>query len=337
MFVFSGRTADEAWLSVREDFLSGTNARPLSGRTGPVQELRPAILHLENPRDRWILSRDPVMPPAAVLAEVIWILQGRRDSRVVNFWNAKLSEFAGDGESYYGAYGYRLRHAFGLDQLSKAADALRANPDTRHVCLSIWDPRTDLPVVGGAPRSPDIPCNVVSMLKIRDGRLEWTQIMRSNDFWLGLPFNVVQFTMLQEILSGWVGARPGAYTHLSDSLHLYPRDEADLASLTPYGPVPENSDDFSALDQPNSERIINDIGDRMDKLIREDLEVDEWDALLPPVDWPSAYGNLLRVLIADAARRKGKPTYIERAMASCTNPVLVALWDRWLSRKGVTG
>ena len=62
------------------------------------------------------------------------------------------------------------------------------------------------------------------MLKVRDGALEWTQILRSNDVFRGLPYNFVQFTMMQEIMAGWLNLRVGSYNQLSDSLHIYDSD-----------------------------------------------------------------------------------------------------------------
>jgi len=76
---------------------------------------------------------------------------------------------------------------------------------------------TDFPDEEGRPASQDILCNVLSMLKIRDGRLEWTQVMRSNDLFRGVPYNFVQFTVLQEVIAGWLGLEVGAYDHVSDS------------------------------------------------------------------------------------------------------------------------
>ena len=81
--------------------------------------------------------------------------------------------------------------------------------------------RVDLPDLDGSPANEDIPCNVLAMLKVRDGALHWTQVMRSNDLFLGLPYNIVQFTMLQEVLAGWLGVRVGPYNVVIDSLHVY--------------------------------------------------------------------------------------------------------------------
>ena len=82
---------------------------------------------------------------------------------------------------------YRLRYNYDVDQLQRAYEALKANPDNRQTVMLYWDPRLDLPRETGAPQSRDIPCNICSMLKLRAGKLEWTQVMRSNDLYKGLP------------------------------------------------------------------------------------------------------------------------------------------------------
>jgi thymidylate synthase len=48
--------------------------------------------------------------------------------------------------------------------------------------------------------------------------------MRSNDAWLGLPYDVAQFTMLQEAVAAHWGLALGRYVHIDGSLHLYERD-----------------------------------------------------------------------------------------------------------------
>ena len=61
----------------------------------------------------------------------------------------------------------------------------------------------------GNPSAEDIPCNLSSLLKIRKNQLEWMQINRSNDIYRGLPYNIVQFTTLQELMASWLGIEVG--------------------------------------------------------------------------------------------------------------------------------
>jgi thymidylate synthase len=149
----------------------------------------------------------------------------------------------------------RLRKHFGFDQLERAYLALRANEASRQLVLQIWDPRVDLPNEDGSPSSTDVPCNVVAILKVRNRRLEWTQIMRSNDVFRGLPHNIVQFTSLQEIFAGWLGVELGTYNHISDSLHFYKADGPMSQRLQPTA-VPTNSDHL-ALPKCESERAFS--------------------------------------------------------------------------------
>lgn len=217
---FGALTADLVWQEAVTDLIEQPEYEH-SGRNGVTHEILPCLLRIEDPRQRWILSRRPPCNPAIGLVEFIWIITGNNESRVPNYWNPHLPKYAGAGEVYDGAYGFRLRHEFGLDQLERAYHALSNAPESRQIILQIWKPEADLPANNGQPVSSDIPCNVISLLKLRDGRLHWTQIMRSNDIMLGFPYDVIQFTMLQEVMAGWLGAQLGDYIHLSDSLHVY--------------------------------------------------------------------------------------------------------------------
>ena len=62
---------------------------------------------------------------------------------------------------------------------------------------------------------------MLAMLKVREGALYWTQVMRSSDLFRGLPYNFVQFTMLYEAIAGWLGLKMAAYNLIIDSLHVY--------------------------------------------------------------------------------------------------------------------
>lgn len=69
-----------------------------------------------------------------------------------------------------------------------------------------------------------MPCTVTYRFFIRDGRLEMHTSMRSQDLWLGFPYDLFTATTLQELLAGWCGVDVGAYHHEVSSLHLYRRD-----------------------------------------------------------------------------------------------------------------
>ena len=256
MRYFIGESANAVWQEAAVELMK----RPdyfHKGRNGDTREILPCILRIQEPRQRWILSRCPPYNPAFGLVEFIWIITGNNESRVLNYWNPNLPKYSGVGKKYHGAYGFRLRHEFGLDQIKRAVDVLISSPETRQAILQIWKPDIDMPGVEGKPVSKDIPCNVMSLLKVRDGQLHWTQIMRSNDVMRGLPYNIIQFTMLQEVMASWLGCAVGEYFHLSDSLHIYEQDTKEF-TVEPTEQTPSGYRNFS-LSYDDSNKLFVDI------------------------------------------------------------------------------
>lgn len=328
--VFDGPSADSVWQQMAQAFRQPDGSRVQAGRGGETKEILHAAISIADPRQRWVVSRQPPLNPAFALAEVVWIMTGRRDLAFLEFWNRRFRDFVGPGPALHGAYGYRLRHHLGIDQLVRAYQALAHNPDTRQVVLQIWDSRIDLPQTNGMPADSDIPCNVISVPKIRDGKLEWLEIIRSNDLFLGVPHNLIQFTSMQEILAGWLGVECGTYNQISDSLHVYTRDEIHIRSSAPLAQIASNEDSL-ALPRKESEVVWQELGHRVELMITPELVHGElahysrWDA-------PQAYRNILAILVAETGRRRGWTDVANGAMAACTNPVYREMWNRWLTR-----
>lgn len=328
--VFDGHTADEVWQLAVSEIRHDGNVKHQSGRGGPTQEILHAAFTIQDPRQRWIVARHPALNPAFAIAEVIWILSGRKDSAFLNYWNSQLPKYAGSGKEYHGAYGFRLRHHFGIDQLERAYQALQYNPDGRQVVLQIWDPATDFPDESGQPVNADIPCNISSLLKIRDGKLEWMQIMRSNDLFRGVPYNFIQFTSIQEVLAGWLDVELGSYNHISDSLHLYQRD-VELFNVNLSSSVEQNTDSLS-LPKEDSDTVIAKVNQLVDSMTAQNLAQEDLQLLLAQPDIPVAFQNQLRIVAAEAARKRGWIFLAQTIINDCSNPILIQAWERWFSR-----
>jgi hypothetical protein len=156
--------------------------------------------------------------PFFALIEACWILAGREDLRCLELAVQNYGRFSDDGVRLNGAYGHRLRHAFAFDQIREAIEVLGEDCTSRRVCLSIYRP-SDL-----RSNSRDIPCNTSAMIKIRNGRLDFTTINRSNDAYLGVPYDIFAFSMLHWHIAQEVGVSMGTYCHFSNCMHLYERD-----------------------------------------------------------------------------------------------------------------
>ncbi|HVB22011.1 MAG TPA: thymidylate synthase [Ktedonobacteraceae bacterium] len=328
--VFEGNTANDVWQKALSEIYHGKNTKHQTGRGGTTLEILHAAFTLTNPRQRWIVARYPALNPAFAIAEVIWILCGRNDAAFLNYWNSQLPKYAGTGTEYHGAYGYRLRTHFEIDQLERAYLALQHNPDSRQVVLQIWDSLKDFPDEEGNPVNPDIPCNITSLLKIRDGRLEWMQIMRSNDLFRGVPYNFIQFTSIQEILAGWLNVEPGSYNQISDSLHIYSED-AKFVKTNLSSDVQQNTDSL-CLPKERSDAVLAKLNSCIEAMIAPNLSQEAIHKLLNEIDVPNAYHNLLLVVGAEAARKRGWLNFAQTLMVSCSNPVLTQAWERWFMR-----
>ena len=322
---FCAPTADMAWREAARAVMA-KRGHMQSGRGGDAAEVLHATFRISDPRQRWVLSRRPAINPAFAIAEAFWILGGRDDAQFVNFWNPALPRYAGDGATYHGAYGKRLRNTFGFDQIERAIDALSGAPSSRQVVLQIWDPRTDAPHADGSPASLDIPCNICSILKIRNGRLEWLQIMRSNDIFRGTPYNIVQFTIIQEYIAGCIGVELGEFILISDSLHAYEAD-LDKFSIEPSAPMLSNC--TIALDRDRATEALRECGTALDALAAPDLSHPEFQEIVRASQVPNGHADLLRIAAADSARRRGWASAAFEVAGTCTDPLLRKAWMQW--------
>ncbi len=231
---------------------------------------------------------------------------------------------------YHGAYGHRLRNSFGFDQLENAYRVLSKNPDSRQVVLQIWNPETDFPNLDGSPAAPDIPCNISSLPKVRNGRLEWLQIMRSNDIFRGMPYNVVQFTMLQETLAGWLEIDLGEYHQISDSLHLYKNDIPVFGAETNIRKL-ANQESIS-LPKQEYDRVFGEAYRVLTDFSSGTATQHSIVQTVTNVDLPSAYKNMISIAAAEIARREQWYDAMEFIADQCADETLSYLWARWIKR-----
>jgi thymidylate synthase len=201
-------------------------------RIAMTKELNPAILPV-TPGRRLVTAFGRPVNPAFSLAEVVWILTGREDVEMLKWYNSRIGDYSDDGETFNAPYGYRIRSQFdGQDQLADMIQQLKDNPESRQAVLNVWYPPKDRTFAQegfdheAGPfitkrETKDRACNLVGHALIREGRLNWLQVMRSNDIMWGTPNNFMQWMHIQEFVARMVGVEPGEYTHVADSLHLY--------------------------------------------------------------------------------------------------------------------
>ena len=116
-----------------------------------------------------------------------------------------------DHNILHGAYGPRI-----YGNLSKLVDQLRKDYSTRQAVLTIFDSNKDL-----NDTFKDVPCTLSLHYFIRDDKLTARTNMRSNDVYLGLPYDLTQFIGLQGAIAKAMDIEMGAYVHNVGSMHIY--------------------------------------------------------------------------------------------------------------------
>ena len=322
---FSGKTANEVWTNATKKLMY-CEETTVESRIGDMKEILHVVFSISEPRERWVTQRIPPISIAYALAELVWILVGSNESKVINFWNPILPRYSGKSEEYPGAYGFRIRQNFGFDQLDRAYYALKNEPNNRQTVILIWDPKKDFPNKNGEPANEDIPCNICSLLKIRDRKLEWTQIMRSNDVFRGLPYNFIQFTCLQEILAGWLDVDIGSYTHFCDSLHLYTSDSQNLSITEDAGLM---NLDHLTLAKDKFTDVINEIYQNMLIIAYNNISELELYMLSELNNNEKAYCNIMLIISAYAARKLGFLDLEKELVTKCSNTLYSHIWRKW--------
>lgn len=331
---YHGTSANDVWRQIAHDFSQANHVATTQSRGGRVVDLGNVCLSISNPRERWIACREPAINPAFAIAEVIWIVNGRNDAQFVTYFNRQLPRFAGNHTHYPGAYGYRLRSSLGVDQLERAYLALGSASISRQVVLQIWDGRIDLPAPDGTPSTTDVPCNIVSILKVREEKLNWTQVLRSNDFLLGLPHNIIQFTTLQEVIAGWLGIECGDFNLVTDSLHLYERDAGhikELRSIT----AASNSDNISVA-KDESALSFRTLAESVDLIVNASVPADDIYRMAMHSQLSDGFRNMLFIVAAEGLRRRKDLSRSAEVMQSCNNAAYCQAWSRWISRMEAT-
>jgi len=186
-------------------------------RNGMTLELpAPVATVYKNPPQRVLVSSARDANPFFHLMESLWILAGRDDVKFLSEFNKRMVDFSDDRSVFNAPYGYRLRKAFGQDQLQRVIDILTNDPNSRQAVCQIWDTE-DL-----NKDTRDKACNMSIVFRMRKRRLDMTVYNRSNDMiWGAYGANVVQFSMIQEYVAASLDVDMGTYSQVSNSFHVY--------------------------------------------------------------------------------------------------------------------
>ena len=181
----------------------------------------------------------------SIFHELLWFLRGEThvaslQAAGVRIWDewatpeqtARFGRAAGDLGP---VYGHQWRNfgatplpdggyaSDGVDQIARILQQIRANPSSRRLLVTGWNPReADLVALP--------PCHTLFQLYVQDGELSCQLYQRSGDVFLGVPFNIASYALLTRMIAHVTDLRPGDFVHTLGDAHLY-RNHLDQARL----------------------------------------------------------------------------------------------------------
>ena len=209
--------------SAYEDFLwtFRNEAVEENSRNGLVLSIPyPAMLQIENPKQRVLFDPNRDANPFFHVMEFVWMMSGNEKMDWIKQFNSGFIKYSDDGETLPASYGVRWRYHWGFDQIMAVIHHLRKDPSSRRAVLAMWDPGVDLSLE--AREGADRPCNTTIFFRVINNKLDMTVCNRSNDaIWGMLGANTVHMTFLQELIAHGIGMEVGRYYAFTNNLHVY--------------------------------------------------------------------------------------------------------------------
>lgn len=241
-------SVDSLWITATKALLD--SGSPHVSRAGRTLEIPGVALRLLDLDRNFVMNPIRNLSPVYASAELLWYLSGTNDISMLKHYAPSYANYAQADGTAYGAYGYRISSGLRISTgdlvnenlIALAIAELKKAPHSRQCVISLWHPVDLANAYDGIMR--DVPCTISWQFLVREGRLHMICSMRSNDVWLGLPYDIYCNTMIQRMMAGELGLMIGHYTHFVGSLHIYERNFAKAAKAVEWvssEPLPTHS------------------------------------------------------------------------------------------------
>ena len=156
----------------------------------------------------------------SIIHELLWFLKGETNIRYLKENGVSIWDDWADDEGELGpVYGYQWRSwptpdGRHIDQMAKAIEEIRRNPDSRRLIVSAWN-------VADLESMALMPCHAFFQFYVADGKLSCQLYQRSADLFLGVPFNIASYALLTLMVAQVCKLRLGEFVHTFGDTHLY--------------------------------------------------------------------------------------------------------------------
>jgi len=167
-------------------------------------------------------------------SELLWFISGSgnindlkniyKNNRI---WDANYRDYlgrlgidknGGDMGRIYGTQWRSWQTSDGrqIDQLQKAIDAIRVNPQSRRIIVNAWNPGE-----ADANQVALPPCHSFFQFYVADRKLSLHMYQRSADMFLGVPFNIASYSLLLHMIARITNLEPWEFIHTIGDAHIY--------------------------------------------------------------------------------------------------------------------
>ncbi len=156
----------------------------------------------------------------SIIHELLWFLKGETNiayltENGVRIWN----EWADENGELGPVYGKQWRswakpNGETIDQIKEVIGQIKTNPDSRRLIVSAWN-------VGELDEMALAPCHAFFQFYVADGKLSLQLYQRSADIFLGVPFNIASYALLQMMVAQVCNLKLGDFVHTFGDAHIY--------------------------------------------------------------------------------------------------------------------
>ena len=185
----------------------------------------------------------------SILHELLWFLSGDTNIKYlkdngVSIWDEWATE-DGDLGPVYGAQWRAWQGANGKthDQISALVDGLKNNPNSRRHIISGWNvallpDETKKPQENAAAGLMALPpCHLLYQFYVANGKLSASLYIRSNDLFLGNPYNTASLAFLTHMLAQQCDLDVGEIVMSIGDAHIYANHFEQVATQTSRTPT----------------------------------------------------------------------------------------------------
>ena len=152
--------------------------------------------------------------------EMLWFLKGGTNTKYlldnnVHIWDAWADE-EGNLGPIYGKQWVRWAGKNGeeINQIQRVIDSIKKNPDSRRHIVNAWN-------VSDLDDMALPPCHMFYQFWVGNGRLSCNLYVRSNDLFLGAPFNIAEYALLTHMVAQQCDLEVGELVYTIGDAHVY--------------------------------------------------------------------------------------------------------------------